>query len=248
MARRRVEALADNLKEAVSARDEFLSIAAHELKTPVTSLSMQLQMTRRGVNVIQDMTPPAAKLAKTLDSAISQVKRLTALIEDLLDVSRVESGKMTYRFDQVNLGELVQEVAERFAEQIRAAGCALKLQYRAKINIHCDRFRIEQVVTNLLTNAIKYGTGSTIVMELRALGAGAAISVTDQGMGIAADKQPRIFDRFERAISHRSISGLGLGLYISKQIVNAHGGDILLRSRLGEGSCFTVQLPPRPPS
>ena len=234
------------IEESLRARDEFLSIASHELKTPVTSLKMQLQMTRRGVKVDEGIAPPPAKLAKTLDLSVRQVDRLSALIEDLLDVSRVESGKMTYNFEAVEISALVDEVIERFFEQLQAAKCKLKINLSEKVTITCDRFRVEQVVTNLITNAMKYGAGSLVEVTVSALESGAVISVTDSGMGIAKEKQAQIFDRFERAISHKNISGLGLGLYISKQIVDAHGGYIELKSELGKGSTFTVELPIAP--
>ena len=243
-ARREIEKLAEELKESVQVRDDFLSIASHELKTPVTSLKMQLQMAQRHIRPAEGMTLPPEKLLRTLTLAIRQVDRLTALIEDLLDVSRIESGKMTYHFEPVDLVALTREVIERFEEQLKVVGCPLEITATAaSAEIICDRFRIEQVITNLLTNAIKYGAGTTVRVHNGYSSSGALISVADQGIGIAEENQTNIFNRFERAVSHRSISGLGLGLYITKSIVDAHGGQITVRSCPGRGSNFTVILP-----
>lgn len=246
--RKALEESRERLEQAVRSRDEFLSIASHELKTPVTSLKMQLQMTRRAIQPEVGIAPSPEKLSKTLDLCIRQVDRLTALIEDLLDVSRVESGKMTYSFEPVDLSGLVKEVTERFAEQSLTAQSPIQVTASHKVVITCDPFRIEQVVTNLLTNAIKYGAESLVEVEVTHSPNEAVIKISDQGLGISRDKHAKIFDRFERAISHHNISGLGLGLYISKQIVDAHGGSIELESDLGKGSTFTVFLPffPKP--
>jgi PAS domain S-box-containing protein len=241
-ARKRIEQLAARLQVAVHARDEFLSIASHELKTPLTSLKMQLQLTRRAVSPQEGLLPAPERLARTLDTSLRQVDRLTALIEDLLDVSRIDAGRMTYDFEQVDLAELVKEVVERLADQMKLSGCSLTLALSRNTTVTCDQFRIEQVVTNLLTNAAKYGAGSPVEVRVAPSPAGATISVIDHGMGIAPEQQARIFDRFERAISHNSISGLGLGLYIARQIVEAHQGTVKVQSVPGQGSTFTVDL------
>jgi PAS domain S-box-containing protein len=235
------------LQVALRTRDEFMTIASHELKTPVTSVKMQLQMMRRAVKLEENITPPAEKMAKSLDLSVRQVDRLNELIEDLLDVTRIESGKMAYNFEPADLTAVVNEVIERFSEQIKAENCSLEVSASESVTVICDRFRIEQVVTNLITNAMKYGAKSLIKVELTATSAGASICVSDQGMGIAKGKQAKVFDRFERAITHNNISGLGLGLFISKQIVDAHGGALYLESELGRGSTFKVLLPCAPP-
>jgi signal transduction histidine kinase len=182
------------------------------------------------------------------------VNRLTALIDNLLDVSRVEAGILSYEFAEVELTSLLEETAARFADQFTAVGSTLEVRSPVHtawstsaqaVFITCDALRIEQVVTNLLTNALKYAAGTPVHVDVSATPCGAMIRVQDGGMGIAADKQARIFDRFERAEAHRNISGLGLGLYISKQIVDGHGGRLSLESTVGKGSCFTVELPRR---
>jgi signal transduction histidine kinase len=173
---------------------------------------------------------------------------LTALIEDLLDVTRIEAGKMSYHFEPVELNELVQEVTERLTGHLSAAGCPFELTLAESVIVNCDRFRIEQVVTNLITNAAKYGAGTPVEIRVSCSALGASIAVKDRGMGIPLTKQSRIFDRFERAVTHEKISGLGLGLYITRQIVDAHQGEIRVRSAPGEGSTFTVELLRSPPS
>jgi signal transduction histidine kinase len=248
VARIRIEHLAARLQVAVHYRDEFLSIASHELKTPLTSVIMQLQLLRRSVKPEENAAPPAERLARTLDASLRQMDRLTGLIDDLLDVTRLEAGKMSYHFEPVELNELVQEVTERLTGHLNAAACPFELTLSESVIVNCDRFRIEQVVTNLITNAAKYGAGTKIEIRVACSATGASITVEDRGMGIPLTKQARIFDRFERAISHEKISGLGLGLYITRQIVEAHHGAIQVRSAPGQGSSFTVELLRSPPS
>jgi PAS domain S-box-containing protein len=232
-------------KKAISLRDEFLSIASHELRTPITSLKLQLQMTRRSVRPEQGTMPSPEKIARVLDVSAKQVDRLTSLVEDLLDVSQIREGKLAYRFEETDLSTLVTEVAGRYAEQIRHAGCELELNVGQEAWVECDRSRVEQVVTNLVSNALKYGAGKAIILSAFAdkKEGVARISVQDFGMGIAEDKKAVIFERFERAVSARNISGMGLGLYIAREIVRAHGGVIRLQSQPGQGSTFTVEIP-----
>jgi two-component system CheB/CheR fusion protein len=239
---------ADSLREALRSRDEFLSIASHELKTPITALALQLEIARRTVKPDEGIAPSPEKLAKTLDISIRQVEKMTELIEDLLDISRIESGKMSYCFERCDVAKLVGEVLERFSDQLKSVNCILELTRVDSVIVTCDSFRIDQVITNLITNAIKYGAGSLVRVHVSASDdLGVKFSVSDGGIGIAKKKQAKVFDRFERVINNVSVSGLGLGLYISKQIVDAHGGSIELESELGKGAKFTVQLPLAPP-
>lgn len=222
----------ESKQTALDARDEFLSIASHELKTPITSLKLQLEMAKRIVD------PGDEKLMKGMDNSIYQVSRLTRLIEDLLEISKISNGKQTYLFEKTDIGKLLSQICETHSE-----GRKVKLNIVESLIVECDHFKIEQVFSNLITNAIKYGEGSPIEVSLISSGGKARISIKDSGPGIPEDLQEKIFDRFERVTSQKSISGLGLGLYISKQIVDAHQGSIRVESKPGMGSNFIVELP-----
>ena len=235
--------LYSSAQSAIQARDEFVSIASHELKTPITSLKMQIQMMLRGINVEKQQTPSPEKLFKALTSSSNQIDRLTVLIEDLLDVTRIETGKLTYKFEKVDLSLIVKEIMERFSEEAKYANIEFKVHLEEEVITFCDRYRIEQVLVNLLSNAIKYGSNNLIEVSVYKENGMAIIIVKDNGMGIAKEMQSKIFERFERAISSTNISGLGLGLYITKQIIDAHQGTIEVESELNHGSTFKVCLP-----
>lgn len=235
--------LYSSAQSAIRARDEFVSIASHELKTPITSLKMQLQMMLRGINLEKNLSPSPEKLHKALTSSVNQIERLTVLIEDLLDATRIETGKLTYKFEKVDLGLLISEVLDRFSEEIRYTKTEVKCEFEENVVALCDRYRIEQVFVNLLTNAIKYGSHNPIEVSVSKKSDKAMIIIKDHGMGIAKEMQGKIFERFERAISSTNISGLGLGLYITKQIIDAHHGSVEVDSELNQGSIFTVSLP-----
>lgn len=234
-------------QKAIRTRDEFLSIASHELKTPITSLKLQLQMTRRAVRPEQGTAPAPEKLAKVLDVSNAQINRLTSLVDDLLDVSRIGAGRLAFNFEAVDLSQIVREVLERFQEQLRQSACTVTVSADRPVIAWGDRFRLEQVVVNLLSNAAKYGAERPIEIRVEEVETGAGkmarLIVADRGIGIAAEKQDKIFERFERAVSANNISGLGLGLYITKEIVNAHGGEIRVQSEKDKGSTFVVDLP-----
>lgn len=233
------------LERALNLRDEFLSVASHELKTPMTSLKLQLQMARRRLRHPAGYTPE--RIEHALDISVRQVDRLTALVESLLDVSRIQAGKLMLNCENVDLTALCLDVVERFSDDLAEANCPIDIRSEPPVEIHCDRFRIEQVLVNLLTNAMKYGAGKPICISLRRAESRsrAEIRVRDQGIGIAADKQERIFERFERAVRESSVDGMGLGLYIARQIVTTHGGQLTVESELEKGSTFIVELPLR---
>lgn len=235
--------LYERAQKAILARDEFLSIASHELKTPVTSLKLQIQLTRRNVKPELKQAPSPERLVKFLDIANTQVDRLTRLIEDLLDVSRIQAGKITFDFERVDLAELMRDVISRYADPLREAGCELTLDIQDRVVAEVDKGRFEQVMVNLISNGIKYAPGKPVKISLHGRGKNAELSVQDSGPGIPADRLPRVFERFERAVSSRNISGLGLGLFITKEIVHAHRGRITVESTPGQGANFIVQLP-----
>jgi signal transduction histidine kinase/PAS domain-containing protein len=234
------------VKNEVKLRDQFLSIASHELKTPLTSLQSLIQLlllrTRRG-----EPLDSAANI-HMLESAENQSKRMIRLINDLLDMSRMTAGRLILKCEPCDLAELLKEAVERIEAQAKAAGCEVTIQGPSCLKGIWDRSRIEEVIANLLSNALKYGKGRPIRIQLearrRADGESAAwVSVRDHGMGIAPQDQARIFDVFERAAHTHDHLGHGLGLYIVRQILDAHRGSIQVQSIAGQGSTFSFELP-----
>lgn len=234
------------LEESILARDEFLSIASHELKTPITSLKLEFQLAAKLIAANNPEVYSKERVERRISIANRQLERMANLIEDMLDVSRITTGKLAMNIEAVNLPTLVEEVLDRFSEQVRSAGIELKRDIpRSTIVIEADRYRLEQLLDNLLTNAIKYGEGRPIEVNVRALASRVEISIRDHGMGIAQENLNRIFQRFERVASPTNIAGLGIGLYVSKKIVEAQGGSISVDSQLGQGSTFLIRLPYR---
>jgi signal transduction histidine kinase len=232
------------LEKALSVRDEFLGIASHELRTPLTSLKLHLQMMDRNVRKegLHSISPE--RFDKMLRTSNRQVENLTRLIEDLMDVSRIANGKLQLESETTDLVAIVKEVADYFGEHLSAAGCDFKLDAPEPVIGTWDRHRIQQVIVNLISNAIKYGPGSPILVSVKTENDHAIFSVSDHGIGIAEKDQKRIFDRFERAVHGKSsVSGLGLGLFIVKEILNAQGGTIDVDSESGKGATFKVTLP-----
>jgi signal transduction histidine kinase/HAMP domain-containing protein len=234
--------LYDDAKKAIEVRDEFLSIASHELRTPLTPLKLQIQGVARQIrNGKAELTPE--RLQKLLDTSERQINRLSGLIDDLLDVSRITSGKLILKKSNFRLSEVIEEVLSNYSQPLKDAHSLIDLVTKEDVEGHWDRVRLEQVIINLLTNALKYAPGKTIHIELARKNDKAIIKVRDEGPGIAEQDFERIFYRFERVASKENVGGLGLGLYISKQIVDAHHGSIYVESIFGTGSTFTVELP-----
>jgi PAS domain S-box-containing protein len=227
--------------EAIATRDEFLSIASHELNTPLTPLRMQLDSLRRG-----RFQPDRA--GEKLDAASRQVTRLTKLVSELLDVSRIRSGRLHLEPEAFDMAALVDEVVARTSEEAERAGVTFAVRADRPCEGTWDRMRLDQVVTNLLTNAVKYGGGKPVQVDLSRTDAGVRLAVSDRGIGIAPENQRRIFERFERATSARHYGGFGLGLWIARQIVVSSGGAIAVASAPGRGSTFVVELPREPPA
>lgn len=255
--RRLVEDLAERAGLAISAarlyraaeaairqRDEFLSVASHELRTPLQSLGLVvqgLQAHARRPGGLGALEPRAVERA--LDTLVRQQRRLNRLVDALLDVTRLETGRLHMELDHVDLEQVVREVAELFRGELVQARCELVLELDGPTVGRWDRGRLEQVVANLLSNAIKYGAGRPVVVKVWRRGALALLSVRDQGIGMDAATSRQIFQRFKRGVSARHYGGLGLGLFIARQIVEALGGSIHVDSAPGRGSTFTVELP-----
>lgn len=232
------------LREAVEVRDEFLSIASHELKTPITPLKLQAQQLWRMIE--KGAVVDTERLKKFLSMWNRQLDRLSSLIEDLLDVSRITGGRLTMHAEEVDLTQLINEVIDRYQEQAVRSNCGLLVSLPDKLEGKWDRSRLEQVLINLITNALKYAAGKPIQISLSSRDQKAFLSVKDAGTGISSENQGRIFERFERGGASDSVGGLGLGLYISRKIIEAHGGAIRVESELGKGANFIIELPLRP--
>lgn len=231
------------LNEALEAKTAFMSVCGHELKTPLTSMSLQSQLTERALKKGDAAALTHERIAKMASHTSSQVKRLLRLVEDMLDHSRIQMGKLQLHPESVDLSQLVEEVVGRFQLQAESVGCPIWIENGVTLTGQWDRFRIEQVVTNLISNAIKYGAGKPIEIGLSRNEDLAMLSVRDYGIGISKENHSKVFAQFERVSHSTHISGLGLGLYITKSIVEQHRGDISLESEPGQGSRFTVKLP-----
>lgn len=230
------------LKAALASRDEFLSVASHELKTPLTSLIIQTQLQKRLLERGDERAFDPEKNLETYTKFERLFGRLNRLVDDMLDISRINFGKLVIRKERCDLYLLAEEVMARMNTEINAAGINVTIK-GDHVSGDWDPLRLEQVITNLLTNAIRYGNKKPVEISVGSEGKTAVLEVIDYGMGISEVDQSKIFERFERAVNSDKISGLGLGLFISKEIVTLHGGTITLKSNPGEGSTFTVRLP-----
>ena len=225
-------------QDSIRQREEFLSVASHELQTPLAALQLAVQGILHGLEPGSD-----ARLQRAGRVAARQTERLSALIDELLDLSRIRSGHLTMHLEPVDLTAVVRAVSDRFGPQAEEAGCLVRLSLPGPAVGRWDRRRVEQVVTNLLSNAVKFGRGHPIDLEVHNTGAGSALAVTDRGVGIPDDRIGRLFQRFERGSSSPSAGGLGLGLYITREIVTGLGGAVSVESQPGAGATFTVELP-----
>ncbi|QJC79785.1 hybrid sensor histidine kinase/response regulator [Pseudomonas umsongensis] len=231
------------LEQAVRMRDDFMSIVAHEVRTPLNGLILETQL--RKMHLARDNAAAFTldKMHAMVDRDERQIKSLIRLIEDMLDVSRIRTGKLSIRPTHFDLAALVRGLLHNFAPQIEAAETSVSLDAEQSVMGDWDEFRIEQVISNLLTNALRYGAKSPINMKVYSENGEARVEVRDFGIGISEENQQRIFQQFERVSANHVATGLGLGLFISEQIVAAHGGTIIVESRIGEGALFRVCLP-----
>ena len=232
----------EKLVKALKMRDEFLTIASHELKTPITSLLLQTQMIER--NIRKGKWPQHEQIEKYINLSIRQCHQLSRLIEDMLDISRIRTDKLSIRRERVDLCKIVNQAITKMSSQFDALKIPVpSITGEASVVGNWDAIRIEQVINNLLSNTLKYGRGKPIQVKVYSKGHKAIVQVIDQGVGIPADRREAIFERFERAINLSEVSGLGLGLFIAKQIVLAHGGRTWVESNIEKGSTFYVELP-----
>jgi signal transduction histidine kinase len=229
----REQAARAEAEAGVKARDRFLSIASHELRTPLNPLHINVQLLLRAARTGALREGLSGKLLGVVESCDRQLKQFGQLIDNLLDISRIAAGRLDLRIEEVDLAAVTREVVGRFGPELAQAGCPLALRADAQVVGRWDRLRLEQVVTNLLANAVKYGKGKPIEVEVRAGAEAAHLIVRDQGIGIAPEDQGRIFERFERAVSGYEYGGLGMGLYIVRQILDALGGSVRVASAPG---------------
>ncbi|AZZ36647.1 hypothetical protein CIK05_07540 [Bdellovibrio sp. qaytius] len=233
-------------EKMIQQRDDFISIAAHELRTPLTSISLQNQLIGKLLPTL-DLSAGFQKITTLTQNCQMQIERLSKLVENLLDVTRVTTGRFVLDKTEVNLSELVVRIHKGLEAESNKSKCRVDLNLEPELIGYWDAARIEQVLVNLVSNAMKFGAGEPIDVSTRIAsnsdGKFAVLKVKDQGMGISQEDQARLFNRFERAVSINSFGGLGLGLYISKQIATAHGGRIRVESEPGQGASFIVELP-----
>jgi signal transduction histidine kinase len=237
------ERLLEERRQAVEARDHFLAVAAHELRTPLATLTLLVDhlvaMLRASPTV--DSSPVIGQ--GQLTTIKRQVERLSALVVEMLDISRITSGSLDLVPGPVDLRDVVREVIDRFDLEIQRRQVAVRVDAPEPVRGFWDAARVDRVVTNLIANALKYGASRPVEVSVRAEGSWALVVIRDHGVGIPDEEQSKIFGPFARAVAARHHAGLGLGLWISEQIVQASGGRIKVYSRPEEGSTFTVELP-----
>lgn len=231
------------LATALKSRDQFFKIASHELKTPLTCLQLHLKVRQWELNHKYPDAFSAQNIESELQKLQEQVLRLTRIVDNILDESKISEGRMNLQREDFDLNFMVSEVLDRFKGTAQSSAVDIHYSHSVALIGNWDRYRLEQVLLNLLINGIRYGNRKAIYVEVTKADNHAILIVRDQGIGIKSEDHDRVFERFERAISENEVSGMGLGLYISRNIVRAHGGDIRLKSKLGEGSEFTVILP-----
>jgi len=224
-------------------RDEFLSIASHELKTPLTSMLLQTQTALHNIRNVSLAQFSITHLLTMLESLENQTKRLSKMINDLLNVSILATGNLQIEREEVDLEQIASDVLDDFSERLDKEGYKTIFSVRERVVGNWDKVRIEQAVSNLISNAIKYGNHNPIEIQVRKKGRMGQFIIKDGGMGISKEQQDRIFNLFERAVSPEKYKGLGVGLYITHQIVKAHGGTIGVSSKPNRGTTFTILLP-----
>lgn len=224
-------------ERAVRVRDDFLAVASHELRTPITPLKLQLEGLRHMADKLDE------RVRERIDRAVRQTERLARLAEGLLDVSRLAAGRLELEPEEVDLNEVVDEVVDDLRDEASRAQSTVRVTRAESAHGRWDRTRVAQAVGNLLSNALKYGKGLPIEIEVRVQARSFQVEVRDAGIGIDPGSHARIFERFERAVPAKEYGGLGLGLYVAREIARAHHGEIRVTSETGHGSTFTLVLP-----
>jgi signal transduction histidine kinase len=240
------ERLMGDLRLALQTRDEFLRIAAHELRTPLTPLLLQLSSARRTLDRAanaEEGDAPLDRLGGQIDKALSHVKRITLLVNSLLDATRISGGRYEIKRTNVELGDIVRTVVATAYETLQRSGSPLSVLAPAPVRGCWDPVALATAIGNVLSNAIKFGGGQTIEISVGRRGEGAIVSVKDGGIGMPSEALERIFERFERAVPIESYGGFGVGLWTTREIVEAHGGRVEVSSEEGAGSTFTLELP-----
>ena len=233
------------LREAMHVRETFLAIASHELRTPLTGLQLAVQSAGQVVGALP-LSPRVEQAISRIGIADKQVRKLCGLVDRLLDVARIELGTVDLYPTDVDLCQLVAGVVGRFQEEASRAGCALEVRLRSPVHGRWDPSRLEEVISSLISNAIKFGAGQPVIVEVGLDRGLASVSVTDRGPGIEPANQALIFERFERAGAPLHHGGLGLGLWLARHIVQACGGQLAVSSEVGVGSTFVAALPLHP--
>jgi len=233
----------EEAKAEIKLRDEFLSIASHELKTPLTLVLLQIQNALHNIRNVSLANFSVSKLLEMLESVEQQTNRLSRMISDLLNVSLITTGKLNLEKEKTDLAAIVKDVSKRLPEIMNQKGYPISVSSKGSIIGNWDKIRVEQAIINLLSNAIKYGNKKLVEVKVQKSDSVAKLIIKDKGIGIPKEVRNRIFERFERGNGVKSIQGLGVGLYITRQIITAHKGTIKLDSKENNGSTFTVELP-----
>jgi signal transduction histidine kinase len=232
--------------EAIEARNEFLSIASHELKTPITSLKLQMHLFQKKLNALPEKRTSDLEYMVFMDKFRHQIARLVRIVDQLLDVTRIERRDISLDVEKFELSDLIRSLLLRLSNDLESAGCKVTVDLQPGITCFWDAFRFEQVLDNIISNAIKYAPDKPIAISAKEMVGVVLITIRDEGPGIDEARQPFIFNRFTRASQSSKIKGLGLGLFITRQIVEAHQGLIWVKSRMGQGTIFYLQVPSHP--
>jgi PAS domain S-box-containing protein len=238
------KAMEQALKDAVNQRDEFIRVCSHELKTPVSSMKLQFQMAKHMMDKKSDRPYDKEAVEKRIVNANTQLDKMAKLIEDMLHATKMSTGLVELQKAPVDINDLTKETLASFEEQLEMLNIHVEVISPSRpVMVNGDRYRLEQVITNLVTNAMKYGGEKPFEIKIEVEGQEAHLTVADQGIGIPHENISKIFERYERVNNNTHVSGLGLGLYICDQIMKAHDGKILVESVPDKGSKFVLIFP-----